>query len=753
MERDLVRPALLFAVAMLGGAAAARLIDAPPLGLVIALLVLAVALRRPCGWLLVVATLSLLNHGRRELSPQREWNLWCRGQAVDIEAELLEPWAVAQDGASALLRATPAGRSGAVEIRTVVRGASDLSDLPDGVLRLRATGRCREGSEWANRPAVRTPPRFVVPHPRLIEEVDGATSWRGLWASLRQHVLAASPIPSGPGPRLARALILGERSALDPELRLGLQRLGLAHVLAISGLHVGLVAALAAWAGAVLRPRRRLILVVVAVVGYGFLAGPSPSVVRSVLMVVVAAAALAAARRPRSFDALCWATGVMVAVEPAVVTSLGFQLSVAATAGVLGVGVPWARRLAQSGGWRRWVAPLAIPVSAQIATLPWALSVFARVHPAAPLLDVAAVTWLGGFLVLGLVWLLGASLPGLGGLLESGLALAMVPLDAAMGLPPGPWLTTMLWLPVWASVATAGLLVAAVVGRGQWRLLAAAAALAVGIVAAPRAPAQAQVVFFDVGQGDSVLVRDRGETWLIDGGGWSAPGFGSRVLVPALAGLGVRRVDGVVATHGDADHCGGLVDLLGEVRVERVLVPAGSEAELCIGALASSGPVEPTAAGAGLRVGRLVLEVLAPGPRHREPGNDASLVLRLDGLGRSFLFTGDIERRGELLLVLEAEPESLRVDALKVAHHGSHSSTTSRFLELARPGWAVISAGRHNPFGHPATAVIDRLANAGAVVLRTDLDGQVRFRWDEGSWWVEPGPGRRAGDPRAGGAW
>lgn len=753
MERELVRPALLFAVAMLAGAPAARLIEAPGVGWVMALVVLAAVLRRPAGWLPAIAALSLLNHHWRELSPQREWASWCRGQAVDVEAELLEPWALEQDSASALLRLTPPWRSAGVEMRTVVRSVSAASDLPDGTHRLRLTGRCREGSEWANRPVVRTPPRFVVPHPQLIEVIEGERSWRGRWASLRRLVLAASPPASAPGSELARALILGERSGLAPELRLGLQRLGLAHVLAISGLHVGLVATLAALAGAALRPRRRLLVVVVAVTGYGFLAGPSPSVVRSVLMVVLGAAALAAARRPRSFDALCWATGGMTAVEPIVVTSLGFQLSVAATAGVLGLGVPWARRWVQRGGWRRWASPLAVPISAQIATLPWALSSFARVHPAAPLLDLLAVTWLGVFLVIGLVWLIGAGLPGLGSLLERGLDIVMVPLEAAIGLPPSPWLTTMAWLPLWASVSIAGLLVVAVAGRSRWRLLALAIAAMVVLLTCPRAPTQAEVVFLDVGQGDSVLVRDRGETWLIDGGGWSTPGFGSRVLLPALAGLGVRRVDGVVATHGDADHCAGLVDLLREIPVERVVVPAGSETEPCVGALASSSALESTSAGAALRVGRLVLAVLAPGRRHREPGNDASLVLRLEGLGRSFLLTGDIERRGELLLVLETEPAQLEADVLKVAHHGSHSSTTSRFLERARPGWAVVSAGRHNPFGHPASEVLERLAAAGTRVLRTDLDGRIRFRWDQGSWWIDHGAKAAATDARAGRAW
>lgn len=738
---------------MLGGALAARLIEGPPAWLATSLVVLGASLRRPAGWLVVVATISLLNHQKRELGPHHEWERWCRGQAVDVEAELLEPWALADDGASALLQVSLPTRRGSVEIRTVVRSVAELSDLPDGTLRLRMTGRCREGSEWANRPVVKTPPRFIVPHPQLIEEVEGSASWRGRWASWRQQVLAASPKATASGSGLARALILGERSAMDPELRLGLQRLGLAHVLAISGLHVGLVAALAALAGAAMRPRRRLLVVVLAVVAYGFLAGPSPSVVRSVLMVVVGAASVAASRCPRSFDALCWATAGMVAVEPTVVTSLGFQLSVAATAGVLGLGVPTARRLVQRGGWRRWASPLAVPISAQIATLPWALSSFARVHPAAPLLDLLAVTWLGVFLVLGLVWLIGAGLPGLGSLLESGLDVAMLPLEAAIGLPPSRWLTTMAWLPLWASVATAALLVVAVAVRSRWRLLALAIAAMVVLLTCPRAPTQAEVVFLDVGQGDSVLVRDRGETWLIDGGGWSTPGFGSRVLLPALAGLGVRRVDGVVATHGDADHCAGLVDLLREIPVERVVVPAGSETEPCIAALASSSALEPTSAGAALRVGRLAIEVLAPGRRHREPGNDASLVLRLEGLGRSFLLTGDIERRGELLLVLETEPAQLEADVLKVAHHGSHSSTTSRFLERARPGWAVVSAGRHNPFGHPASEVLDRLAAAGTRVLRTDLDGRIRFRWDQGSWWIDHGCKPQAADARAGRAW
>jgi competence protein ComEC len=261
----------------------------------------------------------------------------------------------------------------------------------------------------------------------------------------------------------------------------------------------------------------------------------------------------------------------------------------------------------------------------------------------------------------------------------------------------------------------------------------------------------------DVGQGDAVLLRDGSSAVLVDGGGWPGGDFGGRVLVPALVGEGVSRLAAAVLTHADTDHCAGLVDAASYLPIDEVWMAAGEETSGCGAVLAATPGARLRLLRAGDRaaVGLWRFRVLHPaatgaaGPP-RATSNARSLVLVATAGSRRCLLTGDVEAPTERRLTAalveacgpEEEPEQPAsgdritvqpgCQVLKIAHHGSKTSTTRPFLAAAAPRLALVSAGRGNPYGHPAPEVVDRLHRAGIRVLRTDLDGAIRLVWRPG---------------------
>ena len=545
-----------------------------------------------------------------------------------------------------------------------------------------------------------------------------------------------------PGVALARAFLLGQGQALPPAQREAMRRLGLAHLVAVSGLNVGMVAALLM--ALLLRAPRalRLLGALAGVCAYALLVGPLPSLLRAVLMSVAVAVALLLRRLPQAWNGLASACVLMVLLDPSWVRDPGFQLSVAATAGLLALVRPLASRL-RWGGWLG--PPLAVTLAAQLATLPWALAAFGRFSAVSPLANLVAVPWAGAALGVSLAWAVGRlALGDWADPLLVALDLLAAPLAWLERLPASPWISVAVraeWWAVWGATALLAWWALRPAGwpAGLARGLAAAGLLA---TCATRPERGLEVVVLDVGQGDSVLLRDGGRTLLVDGGGWRRPGFGGRVLAPALGALGVRRLDVLAVTHADLDHCAGAADLLAEIPVRELWLPAGIEESGCAARLLAGGraPVTRLAAGDRRAIGRWRLLALGP---EREPAsaaarrsdNDASLVLLGAAGGRTVLLTGDLEARGESALLARWGAEALACDLLKVAHHGSRSSTTPRFLAGARPRLALVSAGAGNPYGHPADPVLRRLEEAGAAVLRTDRDGMVRVSWSEAGAW------------------
>ncbi len=540
---------------------------------------------------------------------------------------------------------------------------------------------------------------------------------------------------------LLDGLLLGERADLPPEIDEAFRRAGVYHVLAVSGFNVALVAGsvLALLRLARLGRRPAAAGALAAVLGFAVVVGPEPSVLRAVVMGVLVLGALLLDREASVVNGLALAALVLLAARPADLADPGFQLSFAATLGIVLAPLPRGRL----------AAALAVSAAAQLAVLPIALAHFNQLPVLGVLANLGAVPLAGLATVLGL---LGAALSlgseAAGALLFNAawpVLLALRALVALVARVPG----ALLHLPAPPWSATAAYVLSLALGLAAWRrwrrapargqarrppdrrpvLLAGAAALllltavAVGAWPLVRPPdGRLRLTVLDGGQGDAIVVETPdGRALLVDGG----PGgpwrldAGDRVVSPFLWNRGVLRLAAVVATHDDQDHAGGLAAVRRNFAVAGTLAPGhrhwlGGVPMLVLapGALPAPGDAPPAPGAA------------APARR----GNDRAPVVRVDHGLVSFLLASDIGADAEAALLAGGAPVAATV--LKVAHHGAAGSTTRAFLGQARPRVAVISVGARNPYGHPSARTLERLAAAGARVYRTDRDGAVILETD-----------------------
>jgi len=566
-------------------------------------------------------------------------------------------------------------------------------------------------------------------------------------------------------PGLLRALATGDRSGVRPQDQALLRRTGTAHLLAISGLHVGLLAAAVggvawvltrplalsrAWRLARLLPA---LAACAAAVAYAVDVGAPASARRAAVMVVAAAGTTLLGRRPRPWTLLGLAAAGVSLVRPGLVGELGFQLSFSAVVGMLLVGPRLARLVPpDSPRWLRWlVASLGATFGATAGTLPLVAWHFQQLAPLAPLANLIAGPLVGGVAVPAV--LLGLRLPGDAGLLC--LAVADSALDLCLrGL-------ALLDRPPWAlAVGPVGalLLAFAVLARKRPALAAGLALLALGLRELPRG--RLVVTFLSIGQGDAALVEwPDGRRWLVDGGPAS-----DRVL-QYLRRRGIRSLDAVVLSHAHPDHYGGLLPVLQELSVHTLWVPRpperGESDYLALWQRAWQQhativlPDQVPAQGwPGVRVDHPRSGWHARGSDRL---NEESLVLRLQLGAHSVLMAGDVEEDAERLLAAMLPPVTL----VKVPHHGSRSSSSEGMVAATRPAVAVISCGRGNRFGHPNLEPLahwslpagpraalprcgsdradgtdwgDGTGGCAPSLLRTDVDGTVEWSTDGHRW-------------------
>ncbi len=576
-----------------------------------------------------------------------------------------------------------------------------------------------------------------------------AASWpRATSARWRREIEAVFARRLSPVAReIVTPLVVGDRTALSSELDAAFRAAGVVHLLALSGLHVtwmagvgrGLVALLG---GGV---RARALAGAVCAVLYGLVAGPLPSLARAVATECFVAGAALTRRALDPVQALALSALAALALAPGWAWDLGFQLSCAATLGLVTIGAGLSRAAADMRGLRRarHVVELVIPTaSAQITALPLLLARLHVVSWVAPFTNLVAVPISG--LLLAAAWLAAVwelALPGTARLpfaacealvlmlrwvTEAGAALPSAAISTGAGVAPacvaaiGAGLLASAMLPRRTLIEGAGPSDAARAGCAIAGAACVAAALIVTSGSRPILPraGTAWIVTLDVGQGDAIAVASARGWWLFDAGPKSPRGdSGERYVVPFLRWAGVRALNGVVLTHDDSDHTGGAGAVLRAIGARQRFAP----------------PARPDAAGPGLRYRATpiargdtlardpLMRVLWP-PRAMPAGwsdNHAGVAVEVSCDSIRALLIADLDTLAEC--ALDVRPARV----LKVAHHGSRTSTAVELLERARFEHAVISCGRRNRYGHPHPRVLEKLAAAGVRVHRTDEVGAV----------------------------
>lgn len=578
---------------------------------------------------------------------------------------------------------------------------------------------------------------------------DGLFELRGRWHKMLLRVLGEKD-----GGTFS-AIMMGEKADLDERRKEMYQANGISHLLAISGLHLSLVG-LVFYEG--LR-RLGLSYKVAGMIGgsglflYAIMTGMSVSATRATVMFLLRIGADMCGRVYDMMTALLL-TGTMILWEkPLYVFDPGFLLSFGAIMGILLL-LPTLKLLLPCK--RRWIEGAYAGVAIQGFLFPITLYFFFEIPVYSALLNLLVIPLmpllLGGGLVGSAIYGL---FPWVGTriLLGSSLILKGYDFVCKWGIRlPGSRLTV--GQPKWQQVVVCYLLLLLFIlyvrrksenGEKELTKLGRCggvfALCVILLISVPwkHEKNELEVTMLDVGQGDGIYMRGpSGMHYFVDGGSSDVKKVGKYRIESFLKSRGVGTLDYVFLSHGDGDHIGGIRELLERqdvgIRIRTLVLPVENvwdDALKEIGeiALFYGTQVVVMEAGEELSEGEFRIRCLQPGNEFtEESGNGASMVLQVEYKDFDMLLTGDVEGKGEELLVFGGALES--VDVLKVAHHGSKNSTKDDFLDLVRPKIALISAGRENSYGHPHMETIKRLKKAGIIIYNTQESGAVTIRTD-----------------------
>ncbi len=556
---------------------------------------------------------------------------------------------------------------------------------------------------------------------------DQPVVWR---QELKDTIDTYFPADSAP---FAKALLLGDRSDMDYETSTDFKVSGISHVIAVSGLHVSILfGAVYVFSG-----RRRILTTLVGVpvvLIFAAVAGFSPSISRAAIMQCLMMVAMLCQREYDGPTALSFAALVMLIWNPLVISSVSFQLSFGCMAGIFQLSEPiskWlldVKRLGRvdSKPVRSLVSGISVSLGSCVFTTPLCAMYFGTVSLIGPLTNLLTL-WVITFIFYGIILTCLLKSAFLGALIAWPIRYVLACSDWLAEFPLAAVYTKSLYIVGWLVLVYVLLAIYLFVKEKPAVMLSGVAVLslclALGLSWAEPWTDQCRMTVLDVGQGQAILLQSEGKTILVDCGG-SNDETAADVTAETLLSQGISRLDAIILTHYDRDHCGGIPLLLTRVDADLILLPhcydengVGTE----LSKLADSVRVTEDRE---LAFGQVNLTLFAP--ESYNSGNESSMCVLFQAEKCDILITGDRGKVGEeLLLKYHDLPD---VDALVVGHHGGKSSASNALLEAVRPEYAFISVGENNRYGHPRTEVLQRLYEFGCIIYRTDENGTIIYR-------------------------
>lgn len=579
----------------------------------------------------------------------------------------------------------------------------------------------------------------------------------------QQGILFISDVFPEQSEGIVQALLYGERSQISEDINDAYQEIGIVHLLAISGLHVGILVAglyfILIRAGMTHEKAKILLLILLPI--YGVIAGGAPSVLRAVGMSMLYLFSKQLNVKLSSIDVISVTFLVLLIADPYALFGVGFQLSFAVSLTLI------LSAQAFSKVHNRFYQLLAVSIVSQLSSLPIILYSFYQTSLLSLPMNILFVPF---YSIIVLPLSLAAVFmrflfPPLGSLLVLLVDLLLqVSNEFVLFFNSMPFFMLIFGKPsfLFLFLFSLSLCMIFIAYEKSYQLKDAQLFLSLMMILllfqheAERLVQEGEVTMLDVGQGDSIYLsapHNQG-TYLIDTGGlltfnqdaWKEKSktfsIAKDITIPFLKSKGKRTLDKLIVTHGDADHAGEVVRLLDEIRVKEMILPLGflrGEFEQKIVDKARFNGTRLTV----LKSGEIVndpyfkMKILSP-IELSESKNDDSLVIFAKIGGLRWLFTGDMENEGEKRILQQYK--GLRADVLKVGHHGSKTSTSEPFLKQLQPKFALISAGENNRYNHPHDEVIDLLKMYRVKIFQTNLHGAVtyKFKGNRGTFSVQP---------------
>lgn len=545
---------------------------------------------------------------------------------------------------------------------------------------------------------------------------------------------------------LAAALLLGDRTGIDYALNTAFKVSGISHVIAVSGLHVSILFGMLY----TVTGKKRVfscLLGIPVLIAFAAVVGFTPSITRACIMQSLMLLATLADKEYDPPTALAFAVLAMLVVNPLTIVSVSFQLSAGCLVGIFLFSEKLRAYLAAPGRLsigkgrniltkvKHWLASsVSVTLSATVVTTPLVAYYFGCVSLVGVLTNLL-VLWVISLIFYGIVLCLGLSLLWLGGakLLAKAVSLPILFVTETSKL--------LSKLPMAALYTASSYVVAWLVGlyillaifllqkkkRPKLLLTCAAATLLLAQIFTWAEPLMDDVrlTVLDVGQGQCILLQSEGKTYMVDCGGDNGE-TAADIAAETLLSQGVSRLDGIILTHYDADHSGGIGYLLTRLRCDLLIMPSIADANGVGQTLEKQirGTVRYIDQDVTFTFGACTMTII--GPYSYRSGNESSLCILFQREECDILITGDRGEMGELMLLHEHQLPQL--DVLIAGHHGSATSTGEELLAATMPRLAIISVGEDNHYGHPSEAVLKRLEAIGCRVRRTDLEGTVVYR-------------------------